>query len=148
MAKMEMRKIAEKELQSAMAELWKSFSLMAKQGNSQIFLQHLLTESEKVMLARRILVAKALLKGMSHRSIAEKLHVGLHTVKSVDRWLAEYKEYRQVIPSLCKNQLTGSRDRSSFNVPHTFRWIRKKYPLHFLILNLLLDAKKEDHTIL
>ena len=139
MAKMELGKIAVQERKKALRDLWSAVETMTKQGDLQLFLEHLLTDSEQIMLARRIQIALHLLQGLNHRSITEKLHVGLSTVQRVDRWLSGYKDYRKVLPSLYLEyrKKPGKQPPAS---PYTFRWLRKKYPLHFLLINLLIDG--------
>lgn len=51
------------------------------------FLRHLLTPSERVMLGRRLLVARLLAAGHAYEEIRAKLGVGLTTVQAVDAWL-------------------------------------------------------------
>lgn len=102
----------------------------------------LLTQSEQVMVSRRIQVAKRLLAGWTIQEIRSDLAVGQATVEAVDRWLSQnFSEYRSVLSTLHKEMLERSREerRNRPVIPHTFRWLRRKYPLHFLLLNLLLD---------
>lgn len=51
------------------------------------FLKDLLNRQERIMLIRRLLMAKLLLEGKSYREIRDKLHVGLATIGRVNRWL-------------------------------------------------------------
>lgn len=54
----------------------------------------LLTESEQIMLGRRILIAKKLLDKRSHDQIVRELGVGLDTIFRVQKWLGgRYKSY-------------------------------------------------------
>jgi len=51
------------------------------------FLRDLLTPSERVMLGRRIIIARMILAGGSYDAIGEKLHVGKNTISKVHKWL-------------------------------------------------------------
>lgn len=67
-------------------------------GDGQNFLQDLLTQSEVIMIARRIQIARRLLSGESFPSIHKELRVGLNTIAAVARWLDRKPEvYRFVI---------------------------------------------------
>lgn len=91
-------------------------------------LSSMLTESEIVMLSRRIQIARLLLQGHRMREICSTLHVGFTTVRSVDRWL--YKtcdKYRLIFPPL----------HSTKNPPkQQVKLLSRKYPLHFILLTL------------
>ena len=51
------------------------------------FLKDLLNRQERMMLIRRLLIAKLLLKDKTYQEIQNKLHVGPVTIARVDRWL-------------------------------------------------------------
>jgi uncharacterized protein YerC len=51
------------------------------------FLRDLLTPSERVMLGRRIIIARMIIAGQSYDAIGEKLHVGRNTISKVYKWL-------------------------------------------------------------
>lgn len=102
----------------------------------------LLTESEWIMLARRILVAKRLIAGHVPYVIQRDLKVGQATVTSIDQLLkSRFEEYRKTLPSLYEELYEKAREerRKRPIEPTSFRWLRRKYPLHFLLFNMLLD---------
>lgn len=104
------------------------------------FLRDLLTESERVMLGRRILIARALLAGESYDAIASRLGVGHDTIRRVHRWLTDtIPGYEEAIDGLKKEQdqraqkrRTGRMYRDS-TAAGTIARLKKKYPLHFLL---------------
>ena len=57
-----------------------------------VLLKQLLTESEIIMLARRLEIGARLRRGESYMQIREALGVGLTTIRAVDRWLEQIKE--------------------------------------------------------
>ncbi|MBI5156288.1 hypothetical protein HZA45_03385 [Candidatus Peregrinibacteria bacterium] len=100
------------------------------------FLQDLLTESEVTMFARRIEIARRLLRGLWFEEIMLELHVGRRTVAAVDRWLdGKLHGYRA---ELCPAGRRGGAPVLSY----TFESLRKKYPAHFLLINILLENSK------
>ncbi len=110
---------------------------LEKEGTMKEFFEQALTASEVVMLARRIQIAKFLMQGFSITSIKEKLGVGQRTVERVHHWLSSYREYRVEIPKA----LAGNKRKKGYvpATPYSFTWLRKKYPLHFLLVNLLFE---------
>ena len=98
------------------------------------FIQDLLTESEVTMFARRIEIARRLLRGLSFEEIMNELHVGSRTIVAVDRWLeGKLQGYRaEIFPE-------HRRGPRYLPMAPSFESLRKKYPAHFLLINILLD---------
>jgi uncharacterized protein YerC len=65
------------------------FATLKTKDNIRFFLQRLLTESELIMVARRLEVAELLTHGRTYDQIQRKLGVGVSTVRGVDRWLTD-----------------------------------------------------------
>jgi len=109
-------------------------------GEVKNFFKDLLTLSEVIMLSRRIQIARLLLGGKTNEDIKEKLKVGYATITSVQRWLSSgFGGYEKIInryeekqeKRLLKNQTT----------PYSFDWMRQKYPLHFLLINTVVNRR-------
>lgn len=67
----------------------------------KLFLRDLLTPSERIMLGRRIMIARKLLSGSTHRQIEAEMKVGKDTVWRVQRWLDDQaKGYEQAVSKL------------------------------------------------
>ena len=67
------------------------------------FLKDLLTESERIMMGRRILVARELIAGKTYEEIADEMHVGNSLVRRVDRWLQdEFPGYEDAVKNMEK----------------------------------------------
>lgn len=56
------------------------------------FFHDFLTPSEKVILARRLQIAKMLLQGHSQTSVRKKLGVGVSTIQFVQSWIKDELE--------------------------------------------------------
>lgn len=122
-------------------ELERACECIRNKKDFPLFLD-LLTESEQVMLARRILIAKRLIAGKTIQDIRTEIEVGQATVESVERFLSSrFAEYRKILPTLVAEVLAkASEDRRKQPiVPYSFRWVRRKYPLHFLVFNMVID---------
>lgn len=100
------------------------------------FLRDLLTESERIMLGRRIMIARHLLAQRSHRDIAHEMKVGHDTIQRVERWLKDqFPGYEQVVENLEKELNSREkkyRDKYLYATNTLYR-LKKKYPLHFLL---------------
>lgn len=128
--------LSEKELKKWRAAFLANLKHWEREGELLGFLELLLTESEIIMCARRIEIAKLLLSGLSYAKIEERLGVGQKTVESVDRWLSQYREYRKVFPKALDARRRGD---PNYLRASSFKALRHRFPLHFLIFNLILD---------
>ncbi len=124
--------------------LYTSVSLIKGREEVKNFLRDLLTESERIMLGRRIIIAQKLLKEESYEQIARDLHVGTDTINRVHRWLAdEVNGYEQVVKKLEKElNIRQAKADSKYIDPFSFKGLRKRYPLHFFLLNLFDKENK------
>lgn len=102
----------------------------------KLFLRDLLTSSERIMLGRRILIARKLLAGESSRTIAADMKVGNDTVYRVARWLEDQMPgYEQAVKAMEKefeNRKQKYEDKKLYATSGLYR-LKKKYPLHFLL---------------
>lgn len=111
-----------------------------KEGEDLLF--DLLTKSEVIMLARRILIAQHLLKGKSFEEISYELHVGFPTIQTVDHWLdGRLPFYRRVLrEEFVEEQRKGKKLPID---PCSFRGLRARYPAYAGIFNLLFGDPHE-----
>ncbi len=118
--------------------LYTAASSVKGRADMKMFLRDLLTESERIMLGRRILIARMLLAGCSHRYIASGLHVGLDTVSRVHQWLDDqFPGYEKAIAGMKEAHedrywKSKAGQREMYAKSALFR-LKKKYPLHFLL---------------
>jgi len=107
------------------------------------FLKDLLTPSERIMLGRRIWIARLLLQGKSQAYIGEKLKVGPNTVWRVEKWLRDQMPgYEEAIKGLEKELDTRAKKKYLYDNPLSFAALKKKYPLHFLLFPTPKSYKK------
>ena len=105
-------------------------------ADMKLFLRDLLTESERIMLGRRILIARKLIEGMSARDIEDEMHVGRDTVGRVHRWLHDqFPGYEKAIHSMeVEFERRGqARDNAYLYATSAMYRLKKKYPMHFLL---------------
>lgn len=101
---------------------------------TKAFLRDLLTISERVMLGRRIWIARLLIAGEKQAAIARKLKVGLSTVWRVERWLNDnYPGYEEALAGVEKEMSKRAIRAEIKDDPFSYAALKKKYPLHFLL---------------
>lgn len=99
----------------------------------KLFLRDLLTPSERVMLGRRIIIARMLLAGESYPEICQRLKVGPMTIRRVHTWLRDqFPGYEKAIQAMEK-EFTNRAERKMLTKPLTLSRLKKRYPLHFLL---------------
>lgn len=100
------------------------------------FLRDLLTESERIMLGRRILVARAILSGQTYDEIVSDLKVGKDTISRIDRWLDDQiPGYEEAIAKM-EQEMEKRKEKQGSVVQmqsDPIGYLKKKYPLHFLL---------------
>lgn len=79
-------------------ELSKSFydfvsSLSRKE--TEDFFHDFLTESEKIILARRLKIVKMLLQGFTQVAIRKRLGVGVSTIQFVRKWIKNEAKHKK-----------------------------------------------------
>jgi len=139
MSRFQSKKLSKEAKANLLNELWVSISLLDSPASAKGLFSDLLSESEAIMLARRIRIARFLLQGMSYDEIFEKTEASATTISHVHRWLQnEESGYQKVLPKLEKVLIKkkGTVDDEP-SQQFTFPWLKKKYPMHFLLFNLI-----------
>lgn len=99
----------------------------------KLFLKDLLTPSERIMLGRRILIARSLIAGEPTISIAERMKVGFDTIYKVERWLGDqFPGFENAVRGM-EMEHVKRRKNKEYLEPFTYKWLKRKYPLHFLL---------------
>ena|SRR3989344_2255760 len=112
----------------------------------KLFLRDLLTESERIMLGRRILVARLLLQGKNYDEIAQELKMGYRTIYRIERWLHDqFPGYETALKNLEKEMGERAVRAEIKENPFSYAAIKRKYPLHFLFFPEPQPKKKYLH---
>lgn len=128
--------------------LWTSIAQLETREEVKQFFKDLLSESEAVMLARRIEIAKRLIDGYSYDKIAAELKVGTDTISRVQQWLVSgFGGYEKAINGFKKeiDSRLNKSGKKKHAAQYSFGWIKQKYPLHFLLFNLLTGDKGDAY---
>jgi TrpR-related protein YerC/YecD len=141
MSRKRVSRINPKERHRILDEFWTMLALLETKDEVKSFFKDLLSASESVMLARRIQIAKFLLAGLGYDAIEKRMGAGPTTIASVHRWLqGGFGGYASAIPKLEKEIARREKvveKKQEESVPLSSAWMRKKYPLHYLLVNML-----------
>ena len=137
--------LSEKEKIQTLDALYTATSSLQGRDAMKMFLRDLLTESERIMLGRRILIAQMLMEGRGREDIMEALRVGPDTIWRVQRWLDDqFPGLENAIKNM--QSIQGKRKKKTeYAEPYTQAWMKKKYPLYYLLFPTLkkrTDQKK------
>jgi uncharacterized protein YerC len=150
MGKVQARLMKKREREVLERDLWEVMRFMGRQKDFDAFLKDLLTKSEILMVARRIGIAQLLLAGFTQRQINHIMEVGFSTIERVEQWLSKrWMDYRTTLLPLYEEAKRREARQARKNAPidpMSFRALRKKYPLHFLLFNLMLSDLPEGRT--
>lgn len=144
MAKFDPYSLSLKERNKVLNEFYSLVSSLRTRGQIINFFKDLLTPSEAVMLARRIQIAKMLLRGDNYEEIKRKLKVGADTIIRVQRWLkggfgGYIKSLEKVIKrEEAREEVKAMRDAD----PHSIEGLAYRYPLYFGLTYELYKALK------
>ncbi len=130
--KVKTEKLGEKEIIHTLDTLYTAASAMQGREAVKLFLRDLLTKSERIMLGRRIIIARMLLGGTTQEEIVKNLGVGYDTIARVQTWLSDQMPgYEKAIEGLEK-ELTRRQEKKLYAKSALYR-LKKKYPLHFAL---------------
>lgn len=132
--KVKAKNLSEEERIKTLDSLYTAAGSLKGREAMKRFLRDLLTESERIMLGRRILIARKLLGGASYREVAVSLGVGRDTVERVHHWLDDQMPgYEDALDGL---EREFEKRKKKYPEYGTFAYLKKKYPLHFLLFNI------------
>ncbi|TSC57224.1 MAG: TrpR-like protein YerC/YecD [Parcubacteria group bacterium Greene0416_79] len=145
MARAKPQLIPSKERQQLLHEFWTAIALLETVDEINNFFKDLLSETEAVMLARRLKIAKLITHGYDYDEIAKIMHASSATIASVHSWLdggfGGYRESVRKLETELKRQAAVQEKREKLRDPFSFESLKKKYPLHFLLFNVADDLK-------
>lgn len=136
--KVKYHELNESEKKKYLGDFYSMIALLKTRDDAKNFFKDLLTLSEVVMISRRIQIAIMLLDGKTYDEIRKELKVGAPTICQVEKWLNNgFGGYRKIINEY-KKKYPNKSDFEKYGYPAFSReWTQKKYPLHYLLSNLL-----------
>ena len=144
------RKIDNKEKIEYLDALYTAVESLTSREEVKNFLRDLLTEGERIMVGRRIIIARRLLNNEPYEQIIREMRVGPDTIMRVHRWLEDDIEgYEKAVKKLEKvlESRQAKRDKAYID-PFSFEGLKKRYPLHFFLFNLFdrLNKKQDKNN--
>ena len=137
------RKLDNKDRMRYLDMLYTAIATLKSRDEVKIFLRDLLTESERIMIGRRILIAQRLLEDKSYTEIKQELGVGGDTIMRVHRWLEDenygYEETIKKLEKEYKNRKWSEKNPGTSE----FARLKRRYPLHFFLFNLFDELNKK-----
>ncbi len=127
--------------------LYAALDFAKERNETKSFINDILTEGEKIMVGRRILIAKRLLINQPHRRIVAEMGVGLDTVYRVKKWLGgRHKGYEKVVEKINKAVGSSVKRRSGFRDYYPtsgLAEIRRRYKSYYWLSDLLDEINKD-----
>lgn len=125
--------LTKEETIATLDSLYTAASSLQGRDAIKLFLRDLLTPSERIMLGRRIIIARMLIAGISYDQIGQRLKVGRATIGRVHHWLNDqFPGFENAIKEMEKEFDRRAR-KNAAREPFSFAWMKRKYPLHFLL---------------
>jgi uncharacterized protein YerC len=113
--------------------LYTAASTLKGRDAVKLFLRDLLTPSERIMLGRRIIIARLLIAGESYDKIRERMGVGRNTIGRVQRWLEDqFPGFEHAVAEIEKE--FKRRERKRLYATSSLYQMKKKYPLYYFLL--------------
>ncbi len=130
--KKKMSDLSEKEKMQTLDALYTAAGSIRGRSAMKLFLKDLLTESERVMLGRRILIARLLLQQETLDSIRARTGAGFNTIERIRRWLGDQLPGYETAVRGLESEFSKREARAQSGASALTR-LKKKYPLHFLL---------------
>lgn len=106
------------------------------------FIDNVLTEGERIVIGRRLLIAQMTIAGMSQPEISEQLNgVSPNTFGRIYKWLdKEFPGYDEALKQSKKEEDARIDKRRKPRYEHvdsfSLEGLKRRFPLHFLLFNI------------
>jgi len=132
--KKRLQDLTKKEIIKTLDALYTAVGSLRNREAARLFLRDLLTPSERIMLGRRILIAKLLIGGATYDELARRLGVGRTTVSRVEHWLQDqFLGYERALQGIKRTEEKRKARMERNYGAFSYRALKKKYPLYFLL---------------
>lgn len=150
MAKFTVRQssLGQKEIEKLLIIFCQALAEIKKPTEAADFIQDLLSEQESLMLAKRLAVAKELIKGEAYLDIQKSLKVSAGTVARVNIWLRESGQgYRTILERIDKSAVKDITEAMPWKVRRR-RATVYNWPMEMIEEIFLTSNKKQRQKIL
>lgn len=125
--KVKQDKLTKQQIIETLDVLYTAAGAMKGRAEMKLFLRDLLTQSERIMLGRRILIAQRLVAGDRYDDIQAALGSGPGTIANVERWLQDqvpgYEKAIEGMEAEYVKRRGPPRERDSL------AYLKKRFPL-------------------
>lgn len=132
MPKVKIYSVNRKEKQRIEDELFEIISKLKTKQEVFDFMIELFTESETLMIGRRIQVAKMILQGFSYDEIKSKMKVGFQTISKIEHWLRNDEKRTEFIKGKIKKAKNDQKAEKALR-----RTSLDRYAHHRFLKNLI-----------
>lgn len=139
--KVKAEKLNNKQRDKFLDALYACASSLKSQKEIKYFIRDFLTESEKIMIGRRILIVQRLLYKQPRDQIIREMGVGLDTIYKIQNWLNP-EGYKNRIKKLNKSTNKTNSKFKDYYPSGPFADIKRRYKSHYLLSNLLKELNK------
>lgn len=133
MAKVQKHEVEEENLWNNLRDFYEFVSKVSAPNTVRDYLESILSESELIMISRRIEIAKRLIEEQSCEEIQKAMGVGVNTVTKVNHNLKNF------LLDYARKKKIRKEFKSKKGAYGTFDHLRKTYKGYFAILNALID---------
>lgn len=125
-------KLSEREQEKLLVGFCKVLATLKTPEEAAQFLKDLLSKPEAEMLAKRIEIARFLIKGFTYEQIKNTLKVSHGTVARVSEWLATSGEgYRLVVDRVKEEKSSSEEIIEEREKSVSWKQIKRRYPMYF-----------------
>ena len=136
----EISRIKKSERVATLEALEKAAGRIKGEAAVSVFINDILTESERITIGRRLLIANLILTGQTYAEIHNQLGVSPNTFSRIRQWLTgRFSDYDQTLQNTSQ-VTTNSKVIYTKVAPFSFAHLQKKFPLHFLLFTLSKKA--------
>jgi len=123
--KVRARELTDKQRIEILDTLYTTAGAVRGRDAMKLFLRDLLTSSERIMLGRRIMIARRLIAGEPYDKIETDLKVGRDTIWRVQRWLNDQLPGYEHAVAKFEKELDKRYFGSRYRRPSILNWFRK-----------------------
>ncbi len=112
-------------------------------NDADLVINNLLTDTERITIGRRLLIANLILSGYTRMEINERLNVSPNMYAKIKRWIAEELPNFESATKVERSRIkTKNKVEKPYIDPFSFAALQKKYPMHYLLFTLSKELIK------
>lgn len=138
--------IPSRTLKKLYLDFWVSLTITGDYQTTKGFFKGLLTKTEIFMLAKRIQIAKMLLKGYDYKTIESFLRIGSPTIAQVQDKLRSEPEFTNLLKELIKLETGKRKEKEAIKVKTSYDVLGKVLDTGLLKVDRALEQKRKRQS--